>query len=49
MKNSICMLMIGMGMGMGAMFMIEQYKTGNLQETVKKAGKKVDKMLDNMN
>ena len=37
MKNSLGMLMVGMGMGMGAMFMFDQYKSGNLQKTVKKA------------
>ena len=49
MKKALGMMAIGMGMGAGAIFMYDQYKAGNLQKFVNKAGKKMDKMLDNMN
>ena len=49
MKKALGMMAIGMGMGAGAVIMYDQYKSGNLQKMVKKTGKEVTKMLDNMN
>lgn len=43
-------MVLGVGMGAGAVLMYDQYKAGNLdpKKMVKKAGKEVTKMLDNM-
>ena len=49
MKKALGMMAIGMGMGAGAVIMYDQYKSGNLQKMVNKAGDKMDKMLSNMN
>lgn len=48
MKKTLGMMVLGAGMGAGAMYMYDQYKSGNLPKMVKKAGKEVSKMLDNM-
>ena len=49
MKKALGMMAVGMGMGAGAVFMYDQYKSGNLQKFISKTEKKMDQMLDNMN
>ncbi len=49
MKKALSMMVLGIGMGAGAVAMYDQYKSGNLGKTLKKTGKEVTKMLDNMN
>ncbi len=48
MKKTLGMMALGMGIGAGMVAMYGEYKSGNLDKTVKKAGKQVTKMLDNM-
>ena len=48
MKKALSMMALGIGVGAGAVAMYDQYKSGNLGKTMKKAGKEVTKMLDNM-
>ncbi len=48
MKKALSMMILGASMGAGAVVMYDQYKSGNLKKMVSKAGKEVNKMLDNM-
>ena len=47
-KKAIGMMALGMGMGAGMVAMYNEVKSGELTKTVKKAGKEVSKMIDNM-
>lgn len=49
MKKALSMMVLGIGVGAGAVAMYDQYKSGNLGKAIKKTGKEVTKMLDNMN
>lgn len=49
MKKALGMMVLGVGMGAGFVCMYDQYKSGNLGKMVKKAGKEVTKMIDDLN
>lgn len=52
MKKTLSMMVLGAGMGAGAIFMYDQYKSGNLSKMAKKvskAGRNVSKMIDDLN
>ena len=42
--KKIGMMALGAGIGAGAMFMIEQYRNGNLSKTMEKGAKAINKM-----
>lgn len=48
MKKALGMMVLGIGVGAGAVAIYDQYKAGNLDKFIKKTGKEVSKMLDNM-
>ena len=52
MKKTLGMMVLGAGMGAGAVYMYDQYKSGNLNKIAKqvsKAGRDVSKMIDDLN
>jgi len=49
MKKAIGMMALGMGMGAGAVFMYDQYRTGNLAKAVNKGAKEISKALPKSN
>ncbi len=48
MKKTLGMMALGIGVGAGMVAMYDQYKSGKLGKFMKKTGKEVTKMLDNM-
>ena len=49
MKKAIGMMALGMGFGASAMFMYDQYKSGNLIKAVDKGAKEISKAVRKSN
>ena len=48
MKKAIGMMALGAGFGAGMMFMVDQYRNGNLTKAVRKGTKEIEKVSNKL-